>query len=305
MRPRRWASLQRTKHGQRPCDATLPTRLASGVRPTPLSDLYYQLMRGSWWLLMAALAIVYLAVNSVFAMLYALDPRGFSGVDELGFRDAFSFSVQTFATIGYGSIAPKSVYANTLVTVEALMGLMFTAIATGLVFAKFSRPRARVLYSRTMVVTTRHGKPCLQFRVVNERGNDLVEAAMRLTLVKTETTREGPRMRRLYDLRLERSNSPLFALSWVVMHVIDEESPLFGETEQSLADDEVLFIAMLTGIDGTLSQTVYTRHLYEFHDIRWGHRFVDVVQVRPDDHGLIIDVRKFHDVELDVDAPTA
>lgn len=248
---------------------------------------------------MAALAIVYLAVNAIFAMLYALDPLGFAGLDYLGFRDAFSFSVQTFATIGYGSIAPKSIYANTLVTLEALMGLMFTAIATGLVFAKFSRPRARVLFSRTMIMTMRHGKPCLQFRVVNERGNDLVEAAIRLTLVKSETTSEGTRMRRLHDLRLERSMTPLFTLSWVVMHVIDEDSPLFGETEESLADDEVLFIAMLTGIDGTLSQTVYTRQLYEFHDIRWGHRFVDIVEIRPEDRNVILDLRKFHDIELD------
>lgn len=147
-------------------DPSNATRL--GLTPTPLSDLHYQLMRGSWWLLMGALAVLYLAVNAIFAMLYAIDPLGFSGVDSLAFRDAFSFSVQTFATIGYGSIAPKSVYANALVTIEALMGLMFTAIATGLVFAKFSRPRARVLFSRTMIVTMRHGKPCLQFRVVNE-----------------------------------------------------------------------------------------------------------------------------------------
>src|SRR5687768_9701693 len=123
-------------------DPSNATRL--GVRPEPLRDLYYQLMGRSWWLLMAVLALVYLAVNSVFAMLYALDPFGFSGVTELHNRDAFSFSVQTFATIGYGTISPHSVYANTLVTVEALLGLMFTAIATGLVFAKFSRPRARV-----------------------------------------------------------------------------------------------------------------------------------------------------------------
>jgi len=272
------------------------------VRPEPLRDLYYQLMRRSWWLLMGVLAIVYLAANSVFAMLYALDPHGFSGTTDLRFGDAFSFSVQTFATIGYGTISPKSVYANTLVTIEALLGLMFTALATGLVFAKFSRPRARVLFSNTMIMTRRDGKPCLQFRVANARGNDLIEAFLRVTLVKSEHTPEGVRMRRLYDLALERSMTPLFSLAWVVMHVIDEKSPLFGETEQSLADDEVLFIATLTGIDGTLAQTVYARQLYEYHDIRWWHRFVDITTIRETDRGIILDLRKFHDVEPEAGA---
>jgi inward rectifier potassium channel len=276
-----------------------------GVRPEPLRDLYYQLMKRSWWLLMGVLALAYLATNTLFAMLYALDPFGFAGVDHLRFSDAFSFSVQTFATIGYGGIAPKSAYANTLVTLEALLGLIFTAIATGLVFAKFARPRARVVFSRVMIMTRRGGKPCLQFRVANARGNDLVEASLLVTMVKSELTSEGVRMRRLHDLRLERSMTPLFTLSWVVMHVVDEQSPLYGESEQSLADDEVLFIATLTGTDGTLSQTVYARQLYEYHDVRWWHRFVDIVTIREHDRGIILDLRRFHDVEPDPSARPA
>lgn len=266
-----------------------------GVPSRPLADLYYNLMRRRWRWLVGFLAAAYLAFNLLFAGLYSLDPTGFANSEPLDFADAFNFSVQTFATIGYGAIAPKSVFTNTLVTIEALAGIMYTALATGLVFAKFSRPSARVTFSKHMTVHERNGRPALHFRLANDRGNDLVEASIRLTVLKTEVSREGQQMRRFRDLQLERSWSPLFAMSWLAIHVIDEHSPLFGEDAASLEADEVLFVVILTGIDGTFAQTVHARHIYEFHDIRWGYRFVDVVT--PHSPGRVqLDLSKLHDV---------
>lgn len=277
-------------------DPTQAVRI--GVPITPLSDLYYELMRRRWPFLLGVLTASYLGVNVIFALLYMLDPVGLGGSASSGFGSAFSFSVQTFATIGYGAIAPQTTYANVLVTLEALAGIIFTAIATGLVFAKFSRPSARVVFSTPMVVTTRHGQRCLQFRVANARGNELVEAAIHVSVLMTETSPEGHSLRRLHDLVLERSTSSLFALSWLVMHVIDEQSPLWGHDAESLAADEALIIVTLTGIDGTFAQSVHARHLYEFHDIRWNHRFVDVVS--PHSPGRVqLDMTRFHDVQPD------
>jgi inward rectifier potassium channel len=262
----------------------------------PLSDLYYDLMRRKWRWLVAFLASTYVLVNLAFASLYRLDPFGFGGIEELHFAEAFYFSVQTFATIGYGAIAPKSLYTNVLVTIEALFGIMYTAVATGLVFAKFSRPSARVSFSRHMVINHRNGVPMLQFRMANARGNDLVEATVHVGVLKTETTAEGHSMRRVHELRLERASSPLFAMSWLVLHPIDDTSPLYGETAESLAADEVLFIVTLVGIDGTFAQNVHARHIYEFHDIRWDHRFVDIIA--PHAPGVFrMDLDKLHDVE--------
>lgn len=274
-------------------DPSSAVRIGAGRRP--LSDLYYDLMRRPWRWLIGALTLAYLLINLGFAVLYSFDPYGFAGSTRVDFGEAFYFSVQTFATIGYGAIAPKSVFANLLVTVEALTGIMYTALATGLVFAKFSRPSARVTFSRNMIVNVRNGQPVLQFRLANTRGNELVEASIRVTVLKSEVSAEGHQMRRLYELRLDRTSSPLFSLSWLVMHVIDETSPLFGENEASLAADEALFIVTLTGIDGTFAQSVHARHLYEFHDVLWDHRFVDIIA--PHSPGrLQMDLSKIHDV---------
>ncbi len=280
--------------------AELPRRDPSnavrlGQQRAPLSDLYYNLMRRRWRWLVGFLSVLYVVINVVFGALYSLQDDAFNGVDRVGFAEGFYFSVQTFATIGYGAISPKTLYANLLVTTEALLGIIYTAIATGLVFAKFSRPSARVLFSRVMIVTRRNGKRYLQFRLANARGNELVEASLHLTMLKTEVSSEGHSMRRLHEMQLDRATTPLFTLSWLVMHEIDERSPMYGEDAASLAADEALFIVTLTGIDSTFAQTVHARHFYEFHDLRWDHRYVDIIA--PHSPGrLQMDLTKFHDV---------
>jgi inward rectifier potassium channel len=171
------------------------------------------------------------------------------------FADAFFFSVQTMSTIGYGVLAPRTPYANVLVTTEALVGLLGLAMVTGMIFAKFSRPTARVLFSRVAVMTRRDGVPCLMLRMANRRGNQIVEARVHVVLALTETTAEGEVIRGLHDLAMARAENALFALSWTAIHPITEQRPLFRVTSESLAEQEAGSIVSLTGLDETFSQT--------------------------------------------------
>ncbi|MCI0572749.1 MAG: ion channel, partial [Myxococcaceae bacterium] len=183
-----------------------------GKRPAALVDIYYYLVAGSWWRLLATFGLAYLLFNGLFALGFVW-VGGVENARPGSFRDAFFFSVQTFATIGYGAMYAKGTNANLLVTVEALMALLTQALATGLVFAKFSRPRARVLFSRVAVISERNGQLTLMFRVANERTNHVVEAQMRVALLREERTREGERLRRIIDLPLVRERSPMFILT--------------------------------------------------------------------------------------------
>ncbi|MEM7157216.1 MAG: ion channel [Myxococcota bacterium] len=274
-----------------------------GLRLSPLTDLYYHLMRRSWWLLMGLLGLAYLVTNLLFATLYVLNKDGINSAEGGDFTDAFAFSVQTLSTIGYGTLAPTNGTVHTLVTFEAMTGLIGTAIATGLVFAKFSRPRAKVLFSTPITVGLRNGKPALVFRVGNARGNEIIEASLRVAALVPEVTMEGEKMRRLMDLPLLRSTTPMFAMTWTVIHELDENSPLYGYTEAQLAEEEVRLIVSMTGIDGTFSQTVHARHVYDTMDFRWGQRFVDIVDYTEDGR-LRIDYLRFHDT-VAIEAPVS
>jgi inward rectifier potassium channel len=169
-------------------------------------------------------------------------------------------------------------------------------MATGLMFARFSRPTARVLFSRVAVIAPHNGLPCLMLRVANERRNQILEAQMRLSLLRDEITTEGHFIRRFYDLKLIRHQTQIFALSWIVMHVIDENSPLYGETPESLAEVNADIVATLMGIDETVSQTVHARRYYLTDEILWNMRFVDILVKKPDGRRLL-DFTRFHEIE--------
>ena len=261
--------------------------------PTELRrDLYFFFMEGSWQRVLVTFAFLFAMVNVLFAALYLLSPGSVAGVET--FPDAFAFSVQTLATIGYGALAPTTGYANVIVTLEAAAGILFVALSTGLMFAKASRPQSSVLFSKPMVVTTRHGVPTLMFRVANARGNEVVDASLTVSVLVDEMSPEGHHLRRLHDVELMRSRSPMFVLSWVVMHEIDDTSPL-RDVDWERPEDHlsVLTITML-GHDGTYGQTTYARHIYYPEDIRYGHRFIDVLS-QLDDGRLMIDLTQFHD----------
>jgi inward rectifier potassium channel len=269
-----------------------------GLETRSFDDIYHYMMEASWPRLILIIAIMYLGTNAVFATLYLVSGDSITGAEKGSFSDAFFFSVQTLSTVGYGVMAPKGFVGSTLVTFEAFVGLLGMAMASGLMFSKFARPTARVLFSSKVMVSTRNGKPCLVLRMANGRGNEIVEATLRISVLKPEVTAEGERMRRFHDLALTRSQTPLFTLTWMVIHVIDEASPLHGETEASLREMNVRIIVTLTGIDSTFAQTVHARTSYFAEDIVWGGRFVDVTTQLPDGR-LQVDYTKFNDVVID------
>jgi len=239
---------------------------------------------------------LYLITNTLFAIAYLIGPDNIANARPGSFADAFFFSVQTMATIGYGAMFPKTLYANILVAIEAFVGLLGVAMATGLMFARFSRPTARVLMSQTAVIMPYNGIPTLMFRAANKRGNQILEARLWVTLIRDELTSEGYPMRRLYDMKLIRDHSPFFVLTWTAMHPLDEDSPLYGETPESLAQSNAEILISLTGIDETVAQTVHTRHVYAVRNIYWQHRFTDIISLTPDGQ-RVIDYTHFHDVE--------
>ncbi len=264
-----------------------------GMPRSPLNDIYYRLMKGSWARVVALCVVFFLLANLGFAVLYMLENNGIQQARRGDFSDAFFFSVQTISTIGYGSMSPKTPTANMLVTAEAMVGLLGFAMMTGLIFAKFSRPVARVLFSDSIIITKRNGRDCLMLRIANARRNELVEASLRIGVLLSETTHEGHKMRRFHDLELVRSRTPLFALSWLVMHEINEASPLFGQDQASLVADYAAFVVTLTGIDDTFADTVHARHTYTAQDIQWGRTFVDMIEIMDGGH-VRVDYTKFH-----------
>ena len=237
------------------------------------SDIYHFLLTEPWPALLAGILLAFIVTNALFAIIYMLD-NGIENARPGNFGDAFFFSVQTMATIGYGTMSPQSVLANIMMSIEALTGLVGLAVITGLVFAKFSRPTARVRFSRVAVVSNRDGVPSLSFRMANMRANRIVDATAHVVFARQETTLEGEQMRRFYDLKLQRYRNALFIYSWTAIHPIDDASAFHGQTAKSMAETSGEVIVSVTGLDETFAQTVHARHVYSSRDILWGNRFV-------------------------------
>ncbi len=265
-----------------------------GAPRTTLRDFYHVFLRVRWSIALAVMVGAYMALNAVFAVLY-MAVGGVANARAGSFWDAFCFSVQTMGTIGYGSMYPSSVAANTIMIVESVASLLSTAVATGLVFAKFSLSSARIAFSRVVAIGPMDGVPTLMLRVGNERGNSILEATVRLAMMRTERLREGTTFYRMIDLPLARERSPAMARSWTVLHPIDEKSPLHGMTPERAARDELELIVTVVGTDDTSLQPVHARRRYVDREIAWGARHADVLS---EDAGgnLILDVRRFHDI---------
>jgi inward rectifier potassium channel len=265
------------------------------VRPL-FHDLFHHFMTVSWPRLFATLAAFFLVFDVLFGLLYYLVPGCIANLSPPGFAGDFFFSVETLATVGYGDMHPQTFYGHSVAMIEIFVGLMSLALITGLMFARFSRPRARFLFSRNAVVRPIDGKLTLLFRTANERQNVVQDASARLSLLRDDVTAEGYRIRRIVDLPLLRSQFPLFALGWTIMHVIDDTSPLRGETPESLSSSQTVFVLSLSGTDENTGQTLMARGEYASADIRWNSTFHDILEQAPD--GTIhIDYSKFHDIE--------
>jgi inward rectifier potassium channel len=269
--------------------------LKFGVPRRPLADLYHFLLTSPWWVLFALILVTYFTANALFAGVYLLD-GGIENARPGSYSDAYFFSVQTMATIGYGKMVPTSTTSNVVVSLEALFGLVTLALATGLMFAKFSVPRARVLFSRVVVVGTRDGKRSLMLRLANERASGLVEAQLHLFLLRDETTLEGESVRRFHTLALTRSSTAVFALSWTAIHPIDAGSALLGETRESLIANNALLVASVIGLEEATGQTVHARHTWSAQDVLVDYRFKDIFATRPDGRRTV-DYALFHEVE--------
>lgn len=259
------------------------------------SDLYHWLLTLKWPQFLGLICFLYVASNTLFACAYLLEKNSIHNARPGSFFDAFFFSVQTMATIGYGAMYPNTPYANAIVAIEALVGLLGVAMITGLAFARFSIPTAKVMFSNVTVITLNNGIPTLMLRAANRRRNSILEAQLRLTLGRNEITAEGEYMRRLYDLNLARNQTPIFSLTWMAMHPIDEASPLYGYTPELLAEQEVELIVTLTGLDETVSQTIHARYSYMAQEILWNMRFVDILG-RTSEGKRYVDYTRFHEV---------
>jgi inward rectifier potassium channel len=257
-------------------------------------DLYHWLLVIPWFQFLCLVTLIYLSVNILFALGYA-SINGIANAEEGSLQDAFFFSIQTLSTVGYGSMYPVTLIAQILVTIEILVGLVLIAILTGLMFARFSRPTAKVIFSKVAVISKYHGIPTLMFRTANQRENRILEAQVQLTLVRNEVSPEGHHLRRFYDLNLMRSQTPIFALSWLVMHPITPDSPLDHANEHSLSHLDAEIWVTLTGLDETFSQTIHARYIYYVNDLLWNMRFLDIFE-RNDQGEMTIDLTRFHDV---------
>jgi len=268
-----------------------------GIRRWHPSDIYNQLIKLSWPGLAASFVLLFLAFNLLFAGLYSLDPAGLGGtrINAPAFWRAFFFSVDTVATIGYGNNYPLSVFANVLVVIEITCGILFFALVTGIAFARFSRPTARVLFSNVAVICEFGGAPTLMFRAANQRHNLVFEARAAVSLVKDELVDKAT-FRWFRDLTLERSSTPVFMLTWTIMHRIGSDSPLAPYLRDAQLPPDVEILVVLSGTDEGSGQTIHARWSYRPDDIRWNAQFEDIISVAPDGTRTI-DYRRFHAVK--------
>jgi inward rectifier potassium channel len=272
-----------------------------GLNPFSSMSLYHWLLTISWPKFLGFIASSYVTVNALFALAFlicgpaALQSSSGSFAGHPFYR-AFFFSVDTFATIGYGNIIPTGVAANTLVTIEALINIVGVALATGVIFARFSRPSARIIYSRNAIVAPYRDKTALEFRIANARSSQLIEVGIQVILTKIERSGEKT-VRKFYDLSLERTRVVFFALSWTVVHPIDANSPMWGVTQQDLLDSDAEVLILLTGTDETLSQPVHSRSSYKATEIVWGAKFTNMF-MRTESRGIIgMNLSRINDIE--------
>ena len=270
-----------------------------GAPRTPLRDVYHAFLRAPWSVAITGLVLVYFLLNGAFALAYAA-VGGIANARPGSYADAFYFSIQTMGTIGYGAMFPATPGSHALVAMESVVGLLMTALSTGLVFAKFSRSTARIAFSRNVTISPMDGVPTLMVRIGNERTGQIVDAHVRVVLTRTEHTKEGMVFYRLIDVPLTRERAPALSRSLTVLHPISEQSPLYGQTPASLAATEAELMVTVIGMDDTSMQPVHARQDYTHQQIAWGKRHADVLSEEADGT-LTLDVRKFHDL-IDTEA---
>jgi inward rectifier potassium channel len=260
-------------------------------------DVYRWLLSLSWPQFAGFVAIVYVALNLLFAVFYSVGRDSIAGLTTAHwFLDCFFFSVQTLATVGYGHMYPQTLYGHVISTIEIMTGVFLLAVMTGLIFVRFSRPIARVTFSKSMVIGPLDGKPTLMVRIGNENRHSMVEAEFRITFSRDEPLLEGGDFRYFYNLKLHFERLPIFPAALTLRHTIDEKSPLFRQTSESLEAGRALLLVSVVGTDPVIAAEVQTQHDYTWRDIRFGHRFAEIYT---DHHNgqLTVDYGRLHDTE--------
>jgi len=268
--------------------------IAEGSQLSFWADISHRCMTASWPAFILGAALVFLGFNAVFALLYFIGDQPVANVKSGDYIDYFYFSIETLSTAGYGDLHPQTHYGHFIATIELFTGIFSMSLMTGLIFARFSRPSARLLFANHPVISTYERAPTLMVRLANERHNIIANATARIWMFKDLVTPEGHEVRRFFELPLLRSENPALALSWTLYHVIDEHSPLHGLTADDLEASEVSLIVVVSGYDIIAAQTVHARKPYEHRDILFGHRYVDIVD-STDDGRVRIDYGRFHD----------
>jgi len=267
--------------------------ITEGLHLNFWADISHRCMTASWPAFIGGAALVFIAFNAVFALFYWIGDQPISNVPDRAYIDYLYFSIETLSTAGYGDMHPQTHYGHFVATVELFTGIFSMSLMTGLVFARFSRPNARLLFADNPVISSHDGRPTLMVRLANERHNIISNATARLWLFKNIVSMEGQSIRRFYELPLVRNESPALALSWTLFHVIDEQSPLYGLNAEDLEASNVSLVLVVSGYDVVAAQTVHARKSYDHPDIRFGHRYADILG-NAEDGRLRIDYGKFH-----------
>jgi inward rectifier potassium channel len=268
--------------------------ITEGLHLNFWADISHRSMTASWPAFIAGVVLVYIVFNAAFGLLYWIGDQPVSNVARNDYLDYLYFSIETLSTAGYGDMHPQTHYGHFISAVELLTGLFSMSLMTGLIFARFSRPSARLLFANNPVVSTYEGQPTLMMRLANERHNIIGNATARLWILKNVTTGEGQSVRRFNELPLLKNEHPALALSWTLYHVIDDSSQLFGLDADDLKAANVSFVVVVSGYDLVAAQTIHARKSYDHTDIRFGQRYADILE-NLEDGRIRIDYGKFHD----------
>lgn len=266
-----------------------------GIRKIWRQDFYIDSVSTSWIKLISFIIFSYIVINCFFAFLYLLDEGGVANARAGSFADAFFFSIQTLATIGYGVMSPKTTFTNVVVAIEAFTGLLGLALATGIIFSKISLPSPRILFGNKSLISTYKNVECFMFRLGNLRNSQIADPTIKAVFICDEKTKNGEIRRAFYDLDLIRNNVPLLMPSWTARHQITKNSPLFGLNKDDLKKLNVEIIISIIGFDEILSQTVHAHYSYIANEIIFGGNFVDIMSW--DKNGAMnVDYKRFHDI---------
>ena len=268
--------------------------ITEGLRLNFWADISHRCMTASWPAFIGGAALVFVAFNAFFASFYWIGDQPISNVPGGAYIDYLYFSIETLSTAGYGDMHPQTHYGHFIATVELFTGIFSMSLMTGLIFARFSRPNPRLLFADNPVISDHEGQPTLMIRLANERHNIISNATARLWLFKNIVSKEGQTFRRFYELPLLRNESPALALSWTLFHIIDEASLLYGLDADGLESINVSLVVVVSGYDVVAAQTVHARKSYDHSDIRFGHRYAEILGTAEDGR-LRIDYGRFHE----------